>query len=89
MFDTMAFNCSFFPDVDGIITGVYNGRHKGYSRSELLKKYVNIILNINSTFDSEFISKINGFFSPIISILSSSVIFNVKFFNTIFYFIHI
>jgi hypothetical protein len=56
MFDTMAFNCSFFPDVDGIITGVYNGRHKGYSRSELLKKYVNIILNINSTFDSEWVS---------------------------------
>lgn len=46
----------FFPDVEGVITGVYNGRHKGYSRDELLKKYISIILNINSTFDSEWVT---------------------------------
>jgi len=53
IFETMAFN-DLFPEVEGIVTGTYNGRHKGYKRDELVKKYVNMILNISTTFDSEW-----------------------------------
>lgn len=56
MFNSMAFNGSFYPETEGVITGVYNGVHKGYSRNELMSKYTNIILNINSTFNNEWIS---------------------------------
>ena len=53
MFEAMAFD-GFFPDVEGVITGTYNGRHKGFKKDELLKKYVNMILSIDATFESEW-----------------------------------
>jgi hypothetical protein len=53
MFEAMAFD-GFFPDVEGVVTGTYNGRHKGFKKDELLKKYVNMILSIDATFESEW-----------------------------------
>ena len=53
MFEAMAFD-GFFPDVEGVVTGTYNGRHQGFKKDELVKKYVNMILSIDSTFDSEW-----------------------------------
>ena len=53
MFEAMAFD-GFFPDVEGVVTGTYNGRHKGLKKDELVKKYVNMILSIDATFESEW-----------------------------------
>ena len=60
MFDAMAFNCNEFPEVTGIVTGTYNGKHGGYDRKEMQSKFFNIILDLNNNFDDEWI-KLNKF----------------------------
>ena len=60
MFDAMAFNCNEFPEVTGIVTGTYNGKHGGYDRKEMQSKFFNMILDLNNNFDDEWI-KLNKF----------------------------
>lgn len=60
MFDSMAYDCNKFPEVIGVVTGTYNGKHNGYDRKELQTKFFNMILDLNNNFDDEWV-KLNKF----------------------------
>ncbi len=60
MFASMAYALGDFPQVEGIIVGVYNGRNNGYNANEFKGKYFTMIFDIINSFENEWI-KLNKF----------------------------
>lgn len=60
MFASMAYAIGDFPQVEGIIVGVYNGRNNGYNANEFKSKYFTMIFDIINSFENEWI-KLNKF----------------------------